>query len=104
MSNCACWIVLEGQVGSSSPLLTKAKLCGLPLLATHLSPGEIAARQFVSRATVKTQTISIYHKLDVSSRSKAGGRTRVIGLIESAAVPATRDFHLYPDDPRARLA
>ena len=76
------------------PLLTEAELRVLPLLATHLTVGEIAERQFVSRATIKTQTISIYRKLDVTSRSEAVDRAAEIGLIESAAVPARRDFHL----------
>ena len=51
--------------------LTRAELRLLPLLATHLSFREIGARLYVSRNTVKTQAISVYRKLGVSSRSDA---------------------------------
>ena len=80
--------------GDASPLLTDAELRVLPLLATHLSIAEIAERQFVSRATVKTQAASIYRKLDVTSRNEAVERAAEIGLIDSAAVPPRRDFNL----------
>ena len=40
----------------------------LPLLNTHLSLAEIGERLFVSRNTIKSQTISIYRKLGVSTR------------------------------------
>ena len=80
--------------GDAPALLTDAELRVLPLLATHLSIGEIAERQFVSRATIKTQATSIYRKLDVTSRSEAIERAAGIGLIESAAVPPRRDFQL----------
>ena len=80
--------------GDPAPLLTDAELRVLPLLATHLNIAEIAKRQFVSRATVKTQAISIYRKLDVTSRSEAVERAVDVGLIDSAAVPPKRDFHL----------
>ena len=43
----------------------------LQYLRTHLTLAEIGARLFVSRNTVKTQAISIYRKLGVSSRSEA---------------------------------
>jgi LuxR family maltose regulon positive regulatory protein len=62
--------------------LTPAELRLLPLLPTHLSFPEIAKRRFLSRHTVKTQAISIYHKLDVSSRSEAVARARGIGLLD----------------------
>jgi LuxR family maltose regulon positive regulatory protein len=63
--------------------LTPAELRLLPLLPTHLSLQEIGARLFLSRHTVKTQSVSIYRKLDVSSRAEAVARAREIGLIES---------------------
>ena len=92
---------LRGQVGAmralsgdTGPLLTDAELRVLPLLATHLSIGEIAERQFVSRATVKTQAISIYRKLGVTSRSEAVEHAADMGLIELAMVPTTREFRL----------
>jgi LuxR family transcriptional regulator, maltose regulon positive regulatory protein len=54
-------------LGASS--LTTAELRLLPLLPTHLSFREIGERLYISRHTVKTQAISIYRKLGVSSRS-----------------------------------
>ena len=60
--------------------LTGAELRLLPLLTTHLSFREIAERLFVSRNTVKTQAISVYRKLGVSSRAgsdRAGDRSSV---------------------------
>jgi len=61
--------------------LTPAELRLLPLLPTHLSLPEIGERLFLSRHTVKTQAISIYRKLDVSSRGEAVARAREIGLL-----------------------
>jgi LuxR family transcriptional regulator, maltose regulon positive regulatory protein len=62
--------------------LTPAELRLLPLLPTHLSVPEIAARLLLSRHTVKTQSTSIYRKLDVSSRGEAVARARDIGLLD----------------------
>ena len=62
--------------------LTTAELRLLPLLQTHLTFPEIGERLHVSRHTVKTQAISIYQKLGVSSRSEAIGRMREIGLLD----------------------
>jgi len=61
--------------------LTGAELRLLPLLATHLSFREIGAQFFVSRNTVKTQAISVYRKLGVSSRSAAIERATELGLL-----------------------
>jgi LuxR family maltose regulon positive regulatory protein len=61
--------------------LTAAELRLLPLLTTHLSFREIAERLFVSRNTVKTQAISVYRKLGVSSRGEAIGRASGLGLV-----------------------
>jgi LuxR family maltose regulon positive regulatory protein len=63
--------------------LTAAELRLLPLLTTHLSFREIAERLFVSRNTVKTQAISVYRKLDASSRSEAIARAIELGLVDS---------------------
>jgi LuxR family transcriptional regulator, maltose regulon positive regulatory protein len=68
-----------GPVGVSS--LTAAELRVLPLLATHLSYGEIAERLIVSRNTVKTHAVSIFRKLGVSSRSEAIEHAEEIGLL-----------------------
>ena len=65
--------------------LTRAELRLLPLLATHLSFREIGARLYVSRNTVKTQAISVYRKLGVSSRSDAIEHAVRLGLV---AVPS----------------
>jgi LuxR family maltose regulon positive regulatory protein len=64
--------------------LTGAELRLLPLLATHLSFREIGAQFFVSRNTVKTQAISVYRKLGVSSRSAAIERATELGLLRDA--------------------
>ena len=69
-----------GSLGASS--LTTAELRLLPLLPTHLSFREIGERLFVSRHTVKTQAISIYRKLGVSSRSETIDRMQELGLLE----------------------
>ena len=62
--------------------MTAAELRLLPLLTTHLSFPEIAAEMFVSRNTVKSQVLSIYRKLDSSSRNQAVTRARELGLLE----------------------
>ena len=69
----------QGTFGGSS--LTAAELRLLPLLSTHLSLLEIGERLYLSRNTVKTQAISIYRKLGVSSRSEAMQRVRELGLL-----------------------
>jgi LuxR family maltose regulon positive regulatory protein len=63
--------------------LTTAELRILNLLPTHLSFREIGALQFVSPNTVKTQAISIYRKLGISTRSDAVRRARELGLLEA---------------------
>jgi LuxR family maltose regulon positive regulatory protein len=65
--------------------LTAAELRLLPLLTTHLSFREIAERLFVSRNTVKSQAISVYRKLDASSRSEAIERAVALGLVDAPA-------------------
>jgi LuxR family transcriptional regulator, maltose regulon positive regulatory protein len=65
--------------------LTAAELRLLPLLTTHLSFREIGERLYVSRNTVKTQAISVYRKLGVSSRSEAIHRADELGLVEGVA-------------------
>jgi LuxR family maltose regulon positive regulatory protein len=69
-----------GRLGASS--LTAAELRLLPFLPSHLTYPQVAARLYVSRNTVKSQVISIYQKLGVSSREDAVERLREIGLIE----------------------
>jgi len=59
--------------------LTTAELRLLPLLPTHLTFAEIGQQLYVSRHTVKTQAISVYRKLGVSSRSQAVQRLQELG-------------------------
>jgi LuxR family transcriptional regulator, maltose regulon positive regulatory protein len=77
--------------GAQHTGLTRAELRLLPLLATHLSFREIAEQLFVSRNTIKTQAISVYRKLGVSSRSEAIAEAQRLGLGEHLRVVVTND-------------
>jgi LuxR family maltose regulon positive regulatory protein len=77
--------IRECTIEASS--LTAAELRLLPYLSTHLSFPEIGANLNVSRHTVKTQAISIYRKLGVSSRSEAVRRAHQIGLLLERFTP-----------------
>ena len=68
--------------GLGAASLTTAELRLLPMLSTHLSFREIGERLYVSRHTVKSQAISIYRKLGVTSRSGAIDRMHDLGLTE----------------------
>ena len=72
--------VLRAQAPGASTL-TEAELRVLPFLATHLSFREIGERLFLSRHTVKSHAMAIYHKLSVTSRSHAVERATVLGLL-----------------------
>ena len=61
--------------------ITAAEMRVLEYLPTHHSLAEIGERLFVSRNTVKSHTISIYRKLDVSGRNEAVSKTRELGLL-----------------------
>jgi LuxR family maltose regulon positive regulatory protein len=86
---------MHKAAGGGTSGLTRAELRLLPLLSTHLSFREIGERLFVSRNTIKTQAISVYRKLGVSSRSDAIARAAELGLVDaavgSAAPGATGD-------------
>ena len=69
----------SGTAGATS--LTTAELRLLPLLQTHLTFRGIGERLFVSPHTVKTQAISIYRKLGVSSRADAVREASDLGLL-----------------------
>jgi LuxR family maltose regulon positive regulatory protein len=71
---------LGSEVVGSAPLTTAERRL-LPLLATHLSFREIGQRLYLSQHTVKTQAMSIYRKLGVSSRGQAVQRVQEIGLL-----------------------
>lgn len=70
--------VHEATFGGHSDKLTPAEVRLMPLLATHLTFPLIAERLGVSRNTVKTQAISSYRKLGVSSRSEAVARWELL--------------------------
>jgi LuxR family maltose regulon positive regulatory protein len=63
------------------PSLTPAELRILGLLPSHLSFREIGEQLCVSTNTVKTQALSVYRKLDVTSRSDAVARARRLDLV-----------------------
>jgi LuxR family maltose regulon positive regulatory protein len=62
--------------------MTPAEMRVLRYLPTHLTFAAIADELFVSRNTVKTQAISIYRKLGVSSRGPAVDAARGLGLLD----------------------
>jgi LuxR family maltose regulon positive regulatory protein len=68
--------------------LTAAELRLLPLLTTHLTFRQIAQHLYVSRNTIKTQAISVYRKLGVSSRTQAIDRAIELGLLRPESEPA----------------
>jgi LuxR family transcriptional regulator, maltose regulon positive regulatory protein len=82
----------SGSDGAWAMSLTGAELRLLPYLATHLVFPEIASRLFISRNTVKTQAVSIYRKLGVSSRSQAVERAVDVGLLDSSVYPPRANF------------
>jgi LuxR family maltose regulon positive regulatory protein len=79
----------SAQEGVSSGL-TRAELRLFPMLSTHLSFKEIGERLHVSRNTIKTQAISVYRKLGVSSRSEAVALAEDLGLAETTEAPVER--------------
>jgi LuxR family transcriptional regulator, maltose regulon positive regulatory protein len=67
------------SVGASS--LTAAELRLVPLLATHLSYRDIGERLHVSRNTIKSEAMSVFRKLGVTSRREAVETAGQIGLL-----------------------
>jgi LuxR family maltose regulon positive regulatory protein len=61
--------------------LSAAELRLLPTLAGHLSFPQIAAEMFLSPHTIKSEAVSIYRKLGVSSRAQAVAQSRELGLL-----------------------
>jgi len=74
-------------------VMTAAELRLLPMLSTHLSFPEIARELFLSRNTVKSQAISIYRKLGVSSRTQALEKAAELGLLSELSPLATPGSH-----------
>ncbi len=68
----------EAGVVAPTPL-SRAELRILRFLPTHLSFREIGQHLHVSQCTVKSQALSAYRKLDVSSRSQAVERAPARG-------------------------
>ncbi len=61
--------------------LTKREAEILTLMATVLSPQEMAGELFVSMVTIRTHIRNIYAKLDVHSRFEAVQRAKELGLL-----------------------
>jgi DNA-binding CsgD family transcriptional regulator len=77
----------------------------LPWLSAHLSSREIGERLDLSRHTVKSQAMSIYRKLGVSSRGQAVQRLQEISLIGHRANPDRLPAHsCHWDDVAVPLA
>ncbi len=70
------------SISRGASTLTGAELRLLPLLPTHLSFQEIGDQMYLSPHTIKSQAISMYRKLGVSSRSHAVARSRELGLLD----------------------
>ena len=70
------------ETARAGSILTAAELRLLPLLTTHLTFRQIAQHLYVSRNTVKTQSISVYRKLGVSSRTEAIDCAIELGLLK----------------------
>lgn len=64
--------------------MTSAELRVLALLPARLTLGDIAERLGVSRHTVKAQVVSVYGKLDASSRREAIARAVEAGLLPAS--------------------
>jgi LuxR family maltose regulon positive regulatory protein len=64
-----------------SDVPSEAEVRVLRLLATPLSPREIAAELYISINTVKTHTKALYQKLGTSSRDETVRRARELGLL-----------------------
>ena len=85
----------SGPDGAWAMSLTGAELRLLPYLATHLTFPGIASRLFISRNTVKSEAVSIYRKLGVSSRNDAIERAVEVGLLDDSIYP--RRSNLIPE-------
>jgi LuxR family maltose regulon positive regulatory protein len=72
----------QTPIGVAVTPMTPAELRVLRYFPTHLTFAAIADELFVSRNTVKTQAISVYRKLGVSSRGAAVDAARGFGLLD----------------------
>jgi LuxR family transcriptional regulator, maltose regulon positive regulatory protein len=69
------------RTGLGASSLSAAELRLLPLLPSYLTFREIGERLYLSPNTIKSQTMSIYRKLGVSSRSAAVQHAQQLGLL-----------------------
>ncbi len=76
-----CLLTSSAAGATSKPPLTPAELRLLPYLQTHLTASGIAERLGVSRHTVRSQSMSVYRKLGVSSRGDAVRQATALGLL-----------------------
>ena len=74
------------EIGGGLWALTNAELRLLAYLPTHLTFREIAERMHLSPHTIKSQTMSIYGKLEVSSRRAALERAVTSGLLDPSVL------------------
>jgi LuxR family maltose regulon positive regulatory protein len=81
--------VLDHGKGSN---LTAAEMRLMPYLPTHLSFREIGDQLHLSRNTIKTQAISVYRKLGVSTRGDAIEEAVRLGLV-SEVMPGKGFVH-----------
>jgi DNA-binding CsgD family transcriptional regulator len=80
--NSVAWTDHHPPLSPAADPMTTAELRLLAYLPTHLNYAEIADELFVSRHTIKTQAMSIYRKLGVTSRSPAVSTARDLGLLD----------------------
>ena len=69
------------RTGLGASSLSAAELRLLPLLPSYLTFREIGERLYLSPNTIKSEALSIYRKLGVSSRSDAVQQARQLGLL-----------------------
>lgn len=72
--------------------LTAAEMRLMPFLPTHLSFREIGDRLHLSRNTIKTQAISVYRKLGVSTRGEAIDEAVRLGLVAESGPARAREI------------
>ena len=81
----SCRALVDGVSPSAlrdAASLTTAELRVLGHLPTHLTFREIGERLHLSRFTVKSQAMSVYRKLGVTSRGEAVARARALDLLD----------------------
>ena len=71
----------DAAASGSDIQLTKREMQTLNLLATDLSPEDIALKMTISPATARTHIRNIYAKLEVSRRFEAVHRAKELGLL-----------------------